>query len=94
MRDLRDILSLKPKPWQFDGFGFSLARPSVIDLITLTEINGRDIGEAKLWALSRHLLSEEGAQVFPTPEDAKRCPAPLGAAAITAIEGLYGEGLD
>lgn len=94
MRDLKDILSLTPKPWKHAGCDFSLARPTVIDLITLTEINARDIPAAKLWAISRHLCSIEGEQLFPTPDDAKACPAALGAAAIAAIEAMYGEGLD
>lgn len=94
MHNLADILQLKPKPWQWAGHEFLLTRPSVVDLITLTEINGRDTVEAKLWALYRHLHDAGGVALFSSADDARRCPAALGSAAIQAIEGLYGEGLD
>jgi hypothetical protein len=92
--DLASILKLEPARRAWNGVPFLLARPSVADLLTLTEINARNPEEARLWSISRHLLDSNGCRVFPDAEAVKACPAPFAAALITMIEELYGEGLD
>lgn len=94
MLDLASILKLEPARREWKGVPFLLARPSVADLLTLTEINGRDAAQARLWSISRHLLHPDGSRVFDTPEAAAACPAAFAAALIPMIEHLYGEGLD
>ena len=94
MRDLRDILTLKPKRVEVRGFEIFLARPTVLDLIVIADLNEKDSAMAKLHALSVHVLDSDGLRVFPDCEAAKSCPAFMAADLIPMIEALYADGLD
>jgi len=92
--DLRSILTLKPKRVEVIGLEVFLARPTVVDLIDISDLNEKDPVRAKLRALSIHVLDNNGERVFPTDEDARCCPAKFAADVIPMIEAMYGEGLD
>jgi len=92
--DLRSILTLKPKRVEVIGLEVFLARPTVVDLIDISDLNEKDPVRAKLRALSIHVLDNNGERVFPTDEDARLCPAKFAADVIPMIEAMYGEGLD
>ena len=94
MADIRDILRLKPVEITIDGWHLTMARPTIMDLIEVIDINAKNPAEGRAWLLHRHLLDELGLPVFATLEDAKMCPAHIAAPAIVAIEGLYNEGRD
>lgn len=94
MPDLRDILTLKPKRVEVIGLEVFLARPTVVDLLEITDLNEKDPIRAKLRALSIHVLDDRFERVFPTDDDARACPAKFAADVIPMIEALYGEGLD
>lgn len=94
MRDLRAILTLEPVVAEFAGAQFKLSRPTVVDLIELTDENAKDPVRAKLHALARHVLDMDGNRVFQDIDAAACAPAGFATAVIPMIERLYSEGLD
>ena len=94
MPNLRDILSLKPVPTTVAGFDVVISRPTICDLVEAIEINEKRPSDARPWMLHRHLLDASGTPLFASVEDARLCPAHVGAEAIRKIELLYNEGRD
>lgn len=95
MRNIRDILALRPKDAFIGGAPCKLARPDLVDLVEAIQLNQTsDVLAVRAWLLHRHLLDESGTRVFQSVEDAKCCPAHIAAEAISKIEELYNEGVD
>lgn len=94
MADLRAILMLEPVGVQYGGVPLKLRRPTLLDLVEAHEANAVGAAHSRAWALWRHLMTEDGAPVFSSPEAAMACPSGLAAAMIPRIEALYSEGVD
>lgn len=94
MSDIRAILALEPIPFEWNGHAMLIKRPNLVDLVEAIEANARPALESRAWALSRHLLSTDGAPLFADAAAAMSCPSGLAAKAFVRIEALYSEGVD
>lgn len=87
-----EALRSSPKTIVWRGTEIVLRRPTVADLIALTDASER--GEhIPSWYVLHHVM-QDGAPAFKSLEEVMQLDAPAVVALSREIDRLYGEGLD